>query len=423
MRIARNLRGALFASSIVLTLGVHARAQTQPEAGASTLGKRETLTGDWFGAGPTLRDTGFVPSLSFTQFYQGLMSGDGPHRWDYGAKVDAFLKVDASKLGFWQGFGVSAHLEFNFGRATQDAGGVLLPVNSALKFPGANEAIADLALSVSQRAGEHVSLAFGKINMVDSYDAGHDFSGGRGIEQFQHLELVAPFTGIVPPMIFGGLVAVDVAPVKFTLIAFDPVDRTRQTGFDHAFETGVTFNASTELRARVAGQPGKLVAIGAYSTQDGFDFRSIPDIIVPSGTALSNTERKWYTGFSFEQALWHDASDERKSWGLFGQVGLSDGNPNPQRWMVMGGVGGRSPVPGRSADRFGVGGFYVGLSRALKDGLRPIVRLGNEYGGELFYNYAPAPWVRLTTDLQVLRPAPADNTVAFVGGLRAQVVF
>ncbi len=61
---------------------------------------------------------------------------------------------------------------------------------------------------MSQQFGKRITLMFGKINMVDMYDAGREFSGGRGIEQFQHLEFTAPMSGIVPPMIFGGILSV-----------------------------------------------------------------------------------------------------------------------------------------------------------------------------------------------------------------------
>jgi len=48
---------------------------------------RETLTGDWFGAGPTLRDPGVSIAVSLTQFYGGLMAGDGSHDWEYGGRL------------------------------------------------------------------------------------------------------------------------------------------------------------------------------------------------------------------------------------------------------------------------------------------------------------------------------------------------
>lgn len=208
-----------------------------PAPAATSLMDRETLTGDWFGAGPTWRENGVSLTASLTQFYQGLMSGDGSHNWDYGGKLDAFLRLDASKLGLWNGFGVSAHFELNYGHANQAAAGTFLPNNVALMFPGSNDTLADLSLSVSQQIGKRAMLMFGKINMVDMSDLSHDFSGGRGVEQFQHLEFTAPLSVIVPPMIFGGIISVQTDPAKFTLTIYDPTNQT-QTRLEDPFEQG-----------------------------------------------------------------------------------------------------------------------------------------------------------------------------------------
>ena len=102
-------------------------------------------------------------------------------------------------------------------------------------------------------------------------------------------------------------------------------------------------------------------------------------------------------------------------------MALSDGNPNPARWSSLGGLSGTSPIPGRGGDRFGVAAFYLGVSDDLKDGLRPV-RLGDEYGGEVFYNLAVTPWFRVTADLQVISPALGDSPVVLLG-LRAQLRF
>jgi porin len=72
-------------------------------------------------------------------------------------------------------------------------------------------------------------------------------------------------------------------------------------------------------------------------------------------------------------------------------------------------------------DRFGVAAFYLGVSDDLKDGLRRD-RLGDEYGGEMFYNLAVTRWFRMTADLQVISPALGDSPVVLLGW-RAQLRF
>ena len=417
----------LLAAAAVLLSSVAATAGTPAPAPVVTapasLWERETLTGDWFGHGASLREHGITFTSTLTQFYGGLMSGDGSQDWQDGGKLDAFLRIDGAKIGLWQGFGISAHYELNYGRVNQHAGGVLLPNNAALLFPGSNETLSDLSLYFTQQFGKRVTLMAGKINMVDMYDASHDFSGGRGVEQFQHLEFVAPLSGITPPMIFGAILSVRTDPAKYTLMIYDPASRTRQTGFEDAFEKGVTFNGSVELPSHFGGKPGKHVFTAAYSTQDGLDFRDIPELIIPGGPPPGNQNHRWYFAYGFEQTLWQDAADPKKAWGLFGQAAVSDGNPNPAEWSALAGVGGTSPLPGRSRDKFGLGVFYLGYSGDLKDAVQQVFPLEDEYGAEVFYNCALTPWFRLTADLQVVHPPRDDRDTAVIGGLRAQVVF
>ena len=84
---------------------------------------------------------------------------------------------------------------------------------------------------------------------------------------------------------------------------------------------------------------------------------------------------------------------------------MSDGNPNPLKWSALVGVGGTSPFSDRPNDKFGVGTFYYGYSDQLKQSLDPVIKLGNEYGVEAFYNYAVTKWFRLTADVQFIAPA------------------
>jgi porin len=100
-------------------------------------------------------------------------------------------------------------------------------------------------------------------------------------------------------------------------------------------------------------------------------------------------------------------------------------------------VGGASPLPGRPHDRFGAGVFYYGYSEDLKRLLEPVVTLRDEYGAELFYNYAITPWMRMTANAQVISPAittrrdgpqignatAASNPTVALLGLRLQIIF
>ena len=136
-----------------------------------------------------------------------------------------------------------------------------------------------------------------------------------------------------------------------------------------------------------------------------------------------NAAGSWSAYSNFYQALWVDARDEQRSWGLFGQFGVSDGNPNPIQYVANGGIGGRSMLPGRTLDTFGLGVYYMGLSNNFKALAQPFSPQQDEYGTELFYNYAVTPWCRLTGDLQVANPSTISLETAVIAGMRLQVLF
>ncbi len=74
-----------------------------------------------------------------TQFYQGLVAGSGNHGFEYGAKADLLFNADLAALGLWKGLSLTVHAEYNFGSSVNRSGGVIIPVNTALRFPGTND--------------------------------------------------------------------------------------------------------------------------------------------------------------------------------------------------------------------------------------------------------------------------------------------
>ena len=85
-----------------------------------------------------LRARGINTDLSVTQFYQGLVAGDGDgdESWEYGGKGEAVITLDGAKLGLWQGFFVNFHQKWVWGGDVNSQGdGTVLPVNTAMAFP------------------------------------------------------------------------------------------------------------------------------------------------------------------------------------------------------------------------------------------------------------------------------------------------
>jgi porin len=429
---------------------------------------RSTLTGDWGGLRDDLAARGITVLPSLSGFYEGPTDGSVDHVFDLGGKGDLFLNVDGGKLGLWDGFALTVHGEANFGTTPGEVGGTTIPNNTAMSFPVQNQPGGDLSsVYVSQRFGANFTLLAGKTNMFDFYASGHKFSGGRGVESFWNTAFVGPPSGIVPVAAFGAMGIYKINPFSFTLMVYDPTDAINYTGFENPFSAGVNVRGSMDVSSAPFGLPRTDTFMAAISSEKGTDFESLPDlskfnnpvfraalikafitralwgqdaqIDLPPELRSETTEKRgrYWIGYSFEQTLWQSSTEPSKSWGLFGQAATSDGNPNSLKWSALGGIGGTSPLPGRVDDRFGIGAFYYGYSNVLKQHLSPLITLGDEYGAEMFYNFAVTKWFRLTADLQVIAPAikaqtvePAlvnptvanNSTVVFVG-LRGEVKF
>ncbi len=78
---------------------------------------------------------------------------------------------------------------------------------------------------------------------------------------------------------------------------------------------------------------------------------------------------------------------------------------------------------GRRLDHFGVGNFHYDLGDQLQDAVAPVGSLKDEQGVEACYTFVPAPWLRLTANVQWVNPAKGANPPVWLGGVRMRVAF
>jgi porin len=123
----------------------------------------------------------------------------------------------------------------------------------------------------------------------------------------------------------------------------------------------------------------------------------------------------YYFAYSFDQALYRVSGNSKEGFGLFGQFGISDGNPSRLFWSALVGIGGTGLIPGRSRDNWGIGYYYDAPSRDLQDSLSPLLTIRDEQGVEIFYNFAVTPWLTVGVDLQVINPSLGKDTAIFPG--------
>lgn len=336
-----------------------------------------------------------------TNFMQALQNSYGSG-WTNGGKADLRLRLNGEKLGLWRGFFVSSHIEYNYGNSVnQDAPGLnVIPINTALAYPSLNDSM--FSLLFTQAFSPTTTLTLGLFNMFDAA-ARRPIYGGGGVEGFWNLAIAAPLTNITPPYIYGisfNTLIDDIG--SFGLFVYDPRDAQNLNIIRNLFEDGVTISGTATFPYNLAGLGGSQNLRIAYSTLDGTDLSSLPPQI---GQPLPIKESRWYFQYSFEQFLVQSATDPKVGWGLFGQIGYSDGNPNAFQGHGYIGLAGNNMMDGRQADRWGIGYYQYKLSDAFLD-LFPIVgsRMQPQKGAELFYNWAIVPWLRLQLDAQWVRP-------------------
>lgn len=369
------------------------------------------LPGLAWGATPTV--TG-----SSTVFAGAQIAGDGDNDPQVGGRLDVYITAPINDR-----ITVYAHPEFVYGNNVNNVGdGSVLPVNTALMFPSNGGEDFDLSLYANVKIGEAASLSFGKINLLDLV-AKTPIVGGGGLEGFQNIALAAPPSGLVPPSLLGAMLTIPTRSATFGLWAYDPASQTNKSGFERPFATGVSFLGSVMIPVTIGGQPGYQNFKISTNTKTGVDLNDLPQFLLPPGSQVTGTQRgAWNATYSFQQYLWQNPAAKGRGWGLFGQVGLSDGNPTPLDWSMQIGVGGQ-PWLSRPDDRFGLAYFRQSFSNVLVNAAHPLLRIEDEQGLEAFYTFQIGKPVRLTADVQVIDSATPNKSTAVIPSLRFQASF
>jgi porin len=208
---------------------------------------------------------------------------------------------------------------------------------------------------------------------------------------------------------------------------YDPRNAQDNEVLREPFADGVTVSLSATFPVSIGGNGGFQGIRAVYSTQQGLNLNDIPQLALPPEAEAVIGERSpyWYLAYSFQQTLFRQAQDPARGWGIFGQVAISDGNPNTIESSILAGIGGDSPITQRPLDRWGVGYFRYNLSSALLDGLAALGKpdLRREQGVEAFYNMALLPNLRLTASLSYVSPGEAAREDAVFAGWRLQAAF
>lgn len=206
----------------------------------------------------------------------------------------------------------------------------------------------------------------------------------------------------------------------------DSNDYSLEPGLDKLLKDGVTFSPGINFPTKYFGKTGKHSFGAAITTKKYTPFDAIKQIVIP-GPPINPVEPKrgsWSVNYIFRQYLVERG--RRDGWGFYTQVSFADKDTSPITNFLSLGLGGNGLFKGRRQDEFGFGYSYTNLSKVLKDNL-DIIGLGGrlraEHGFEMFYNLHVTPWLRLTGDLQVIRPVRRIADTAVIPGARLELIF
>jgi porin len=403
---------------------------------------RSTLTGDWGGTRNEWAAKGITFDIDLTQIGQSVISGGKNQGWEYTGRGNLKMKIDTQKMGLWPGGFFSCEVEGNFNKPVNlDTGGIM-PVNANQLFPTPGKRELNIPeVKFTQFLSHYFGMTLGKLDTTSGDP--NEFAHGKGDKQFFNLAFnINPVLLLTVPnsTLGAGLIILPTKDPKaavITLLAIDSNGKANRSGFDTAFEGNNTYVIEGHLRTDFFGMTGHQLLGVTYS---GKDFSSLDQslrFIIENGN-IEKEDDSWSVFYNFDQYLYEPKKGE--GIGIFGRFGASDGDANPIHYFYSIGVGGKGVIPGRTLDEFGVGYYYIDVSNPQFTG--PLAErdfFRDEYGIEAYYNIAITPWMKLTPDIQVIRPAQKDVLkidneqlldskkkevdTATVVGLRLQVVF
>ncbi len=382
---------------------------TEVDTSANLL-SRKTLTGKWGGLRTKLPEKGIMFKASYTSFYQGMVSGEGNNDFEYGSKLGIATVFNGKKLGLWEGFFAIARMEYNMGHSVNQRGGTALPVNTALAYPGIEGADRwDMNIYFIQFLSKTDKIVVGKINNIDLGNFS-TFSGGLGVRNFQNNAFVGPPNAITVPYVFGAYYMSSNEKRNFTFAVYDANSRVNKLGFKDLFTDGITFFATADLITHFFNKKGKQGLTGVVSTKQVRNLNDLENFFPPIGNTITEKSNRWSLAYFFEQTLYQNTDNKKQQFGLFGQIGTTDGKGSFTNFFYQIGLGGQSLFKKRPLDHWGIAYFNYTFSEGLRDfslpeipGIFDGLQIGRgESGVEAFYEAQITKWISFGIDYQYL---------------------
>jgi carbohydrate-selective porin OprB len=393
---------------------------------------RYTLLGNVDGARQRLYEGGVSFDATFTQVYQGVVSGgaeDGEHK--YHGLFEHGIALDTGKLGWWPGGLFVANMYMSFGDTLLSETGNIAPVNFNSILPTADPStIFPMEYYLQQALPTKALVTVGRLNAGNFLDRSR-FANDRK-SQFLNAAMdnnlmVGNFLSFST---YGLLV---VQPISKNLAIYGAVFDPALQPDDYKPDGGLFSDQGGGVGADIewefgAGLKGSLNPVFIYSNKDTaevdnpyYPFSPLEDLVIPANAPSSKSDNYVFIA-TLDQYLWKpgnakagaapadrpqpaaDYAFQEPGIGLAIRVGFGPEDRNPWDTFFSAAVVGRGVIPGRPYDRFGIGGYTMSLSDDFEDLALVGDVLDDETGIEAFYNFALTPAVHLSVDIQWIDP-------------------
>jgi porin len=436
----------MFLFGIVLTAQAGAAGASDSKSYSGDFWTRSTLTGDWGGTRNDWAAKGITFDINLTQTGMSNISGGKNQGWEYSGRGDLTLHMDTGKMGLWPGGFFTVEVEGNYNRSINLDTSSLMPVNTNQLFPTTGSDQMNIPnVSITQFFSHYIGVFAGKLATITSHSGDmNEFAHGKGDTQFLNMafnvnptvSLTVPYSTLAAGVII--LPTKNPAEASINMMAYDGNGEAESSGFDTLFKSNTNYAMEGRMRTDFFGLTGHQLVGVTYSTRNFASLDQSLHLMIETGN-IQQEDSSWSFHYNFDQYLYEPKKDSGQGIGIFGRFGASDGDPNPVHYFYSIGIGGKG-VLGRPLDQFGLGYYYMDISNPKFTGpLATREFLRDEYGVEAYYNFAITPWMRLTPDIQVIRPAQKetlqidsehllaskkkDVDTATIIGLRLQMVF
>src|SRR5215813_10789759 len=410
---------------IVICLGAPVRAQdtSSKDPYAGDIWSRSTLTGDWGGFRNEWAQKGVTIDLNVTQIGQGVVNGGKSGAWQHGGRGDLTINLDSQKLGLWPGGFFNLELEGNWALSVNQNTGALMPVNSSQIYPLPPGGIFGVpAWNFSQFLSPYFGLTLGKFATISNIAGDmNDFAHGKGATQFMNMALnFNPLLAFTVPYSTLGIGTI-VLPTKdpkeaiITLLVMSANGQANTSGFENLNGNAIVVAGEGRVRTDFFRLTGHQLFGTTFSNKQ---FTSIDQRLrsIIETNSLRPEKGSWNIYYNFDQYLYEPKKGADRGVGVFGRLGVSDGNPNFMKFFSSFGVGGKGLFESRPHDQFGLGYYFINVHNPTLQGpIQTRKFLRDENGFEAYYNAALTPWLLLTPDIQVIRGAQ-KNTVTITQG-------